>query len=377
MTKTTAATNPTHFQDSLNTRTSHISSYPVTSETETFLTTNTSPINTPLDNFSRLYSHQQNPNSHLNSDQTNYRKSNHIYGNNLTIEQLKRQIDILQNKVNKNPNCFRNSNQTNGNYISFNQKSSPENQNLHQTINSRQSIRFPKRIFRKIKGKNPREEFKLFELQCKSQGIFDDITQFEIIIRIWPIDDVLYYVKVGKPSSYVCFKQEILSMTPCLPDIHKPPPIWSHTPTFKDIHQLVSKSLTCSPDDLYKYLTINYSPKWASKILKKDLELPIRKFKNRLMWILEHSPTDLKIRYNSKKSNNQYNLNNKFKRTFNQNRNENYSQFHQKINNCSKDYRQYQVNLVIKTLTDVAIMFVLVRKLKIVKAHNVKCTKSL
>ena len=171
-----------------------------------------------------------------------------------------------------------------------------------------------------------------------------------MIIRIWPIDDVLYYVKVGKPSSYVCFKQEILSMTPCLPDIHKPPPIWSHTPTFKDIHQLVSKSLTCSPDDLYKYLTINYSPKWASKILKKDLELPIRKFKNRLMWILEHSPTDLKIRYNSKKSNNQYNLNNKFKRTFNQNRNENYSQFHQKINNCSKDYRQYQSKFSNKNL---------------------------
>ena len=127
MTKTTAANNPTHFQDSLNIRTSPISSYPVTSETEAFLTTNMSPINTPLDNFSQPYCLQQDLNSHLNCDQTNYRKSNHIYGNNLTIEQLKRQIDILQNKVNKNPEYSRNSNQTNGNYISFNQEYSPEN----------------------------------------------------------------------------------------------------------------------------------------------------------------------------------------------------------------------------------------------------------
>ena len=135
--------------------------------------------------------------------------------------------------MNKIPNCYTDSNQTNGNHISFNQESSPENQNFHKATNSR---RFPERMFRKIKGKNPREEFKLFELQCESQGIFDDTTQFEIIIRIWPIDDILYYVKIGKPSSYVCFKQEILSLTPCLPDIHKPPPILSHTPTFKDIY---------------------------------------------------------------------------------------------------------------------------------------------
>ena len=345
ITKTSAANNPTLLQDSLNTRTSQISSYPVTAKTQTLPTPSMSPITTPLDIFSRPYSHQKNLSSYSNFDQSKEKSSNLFYSNNSTIEQLKRQVDILQKKVNKNLNCFRDTNQTNVNNISFIQEPLPENQNFHQTINSRQSICFSERMFRKIIGKNPVNEFKLFELQCKSQGIFNDKTQFEIIIRIWPINDVLEYVKVGKPSSYVCFKQEILSMTPCVPDIHKPLPIWNHTPTFKEIHQLVSNSLTCSPDDLYKHFTIKYSPKWASEILKKDLELPIEKFKNRLMWILEQGSSNLKMNYNNKKSNNQYKLNNKFKRTFYQNRNKTYSQFNQNINNSSKDYRHYQSKL--------------------------------
>ena len=65
------------------------------------------------------------------------------------------------------------------------------------------------------------------------------------------------------------------------------------------------------------------------------------------MWILEQGLTDLKISYNSKKSNNQYKLNNKFKRTFHQNRNENYSQSNQ---NYSKDYRQHQSTFSNKNL---------------------------
>ena len=41
------------------------------------------------------------------------------------------------------------------------------------------------------------EESEFFNLQCKSQRIFEDQTQIENIISIWPITDVLSYIRGG------------------------------------------------------------------------------------------------------------------------------------------------------------------------------------
>ena len=280
------------------------------------------------------------PNLYPNVDQPNERSSSQLQGTNFIIAQLQRKIENLERKVDQNSINKNITTQYNTNHIFGSHDPVPRNQNFQQTVNSRLSNHISDKTFRKISRENSREELDLFEIQCKSQGIFDDQTKFEIIIGIWPINDVLAYVGAGKPTSYSCFKQEILSMISCVPDILKPPPNWSHTPTFKDVHQLVSKSLTCSPDDLYKHLTLNYSPKWAKEVLKKYLELPIDMFKKRVMWTLQQGPTDLKIKSSSKKSYNQQNFKNKFLKTFNQN--QNYSQYNRNRNNYTKDYTQYQ-----------------------------------
>ena len=313
-----------------------------TMTTEAVSTLPTNKIQTPIplsSHASKSCTIPSNYNSILNVDQSNERNGSQPQDNNQSIAQLQRQIDNIQKTINQNPVHERVTTQPNTNHIFGNHDPIPRNQHFQQTVNSRLSNSISDKAFRKISGERPREELSLFEVQCKSQGIFDDQTQFEIIIGIWPINDVLSYVKAGKPSSYICFKQEILSMTPCLPDILKPPPIWSSTPTFKDIHQLISKGLTCSQDDLYKHLALIYCPKWASNILKKDLELQIDKFKGRVMWTLEQGPIDSKTNYNNRKSNNQYNFNDKFHNAFNQQQNQNFSNYNQNRYNQAQNYR--------------------------------------
>ena len=309
--------------------------------TDALSTTPTTKIQTPIllsSHASKSCTLPINYNSNSSVEQLHEGSSSQPQDNNIKISQLQKQIDNLQKSINQNPTNKNISIQPNTNHIFSNNDPAPRNQHFQQTINSRLSNNISDKAFRKISGEKPREELNLFELQCKNQGIFDDQSQFEIIIGIWPINDVLSYVRAGKPSSYMCFKEEILSMTPCLPDIHKPPPTWSTTPTFKDVHQLVSKGLTCSQDDLYKHLTLIYCPKWASNILRNDLELPLEKFKGKVMWTLEQGPTELKTNYNGSRPNYQHNFNDKFKNTFKQN--QNFSNYNTNRFNQTQNYKQ-------------------------------------
>ena len=100
MTKTTTANNLTHLQGSLNIRTAYISNYPITTDTQTLLTSSMSWINTSLEKiFTTIF---QLKKQKLNSTLINkIRKKSSFFNNNSTIEQLKRKIDILQHELKK------------------------------------------------------------------------------------------------------------------------------------------------------------------------------------------------------------------------------------------------------------------------------------